>query len=239
MPDYLQTIYFRDESDASAYPQKLCDHIVSEYFSRTGPVAAKRVLDVGSGKGNHLLAFSRSGLTPYGLDKRPECIHALDGFEIKACDIETDPFPYDDEFFDFVYSKSVLEHVKNTDNFLSQAYRVLRPGAMALFLTPDWKSQSLHFWDDYTHVKPFTRKSLQDAMLINGYTNVECAYFLQLPFVWKCPWTTCLTRIIALLPDSLKWRDKEERHFRTLVRFSKEKMLLGMGYKPNGRAYPA
>ena len=95
MPDYLQTIYFRDEYDPKAYPQKLCDHIVSEYFSRTGGVATKTVLDVGSGKGNHLLAFSRRGLEPYGIDKRSECIHALDQFEIKGCDIETEPFPYE------------------------------------------------------------------------------------------------------------------------------------------------
>lgn len=42
-----------------------------------------------------------------------------------------------------------------------------------------------------------------------------------------------LTKVIALLPDSLKWKDKEEKQFRCLIRFSKEYMLLAIGYKSN------
>jgi len=110
---------------------------------------------------------------------------------------------------------------------------VLKPGGMAVLMTPDWKSQHDFFWDDYTHVKAFTRKSLQNAMIINGFENVDCSYFLQLPIVWKYRWIKCITHLIALLPDSLKWKDKEQREFRTWVRFSKEEMLLAVGYKPN------
>ena len=104
----------------------------------------------------------------YGLDKRNECISALKEFDVRDCDIENEPFPYNDNFFDFVFSKSVLEHVVNIDNFLKQSLRVLKPGGMAVMMTPDWKSQHDFFWDDYTHVKAFTRKSLQNAMIING-----------------------------------------------------------------------
>ena len=136
--------------------------------------------------------------------------------------------------FDFVYSKSVIEHVRNVDNFLSQALRVLKPGGMAIIMTPDWRSQALYFWDDYTHVTALTRKSLQNAMLINGFTEVDCNYFLQLPIVWEKPWFEWVTKVIALLPDSLRWKDKEEREFRPLIRFSMEKMLLSVGRKSIG-----
>lgn len=233
MSNYLETIYFRNEYSEKAYPQLLCRYIVEKYFSKGNSIKGKKILDIGSGKGNHLVGFSRLGLESYGIDKRDECVSVLENFTIKECDIERDRFPYKDNWFDFVYSKSVLEHVINTDNFLSESLRVLKPGGVAVFMTPDWKSQYKFFWDDYTHVKPFTRKSLQDAMIINGFKNVDCSYFLQLPIVWKHPWIKYVTMLIALFPDSLKWKDKEEKEFRRLIRFSKEKMLLAVGNKAN------
>lgn len=231
MSTYLETIFFKDEYSEKAYPQLLCKHIDERYFSRNGDNKNKSILDIGSGKGNHLVGFARCGMKTYGLDKRTECISALRQFDIRECNIESDPFPYEDGFFDCVFSKSVLEHVTNTDNFLSESLRVLKRGGVAVFMTPDWRSQRKHFWDDYTHVKAFTRKSLQNAMIINGFQDVDCSYFLQLPAIWKHPWLKCLTRCVALLPDSLKWRDSKERDFRAFIRFSKEKTLLAVGNK--------
>jgi len=139
MSNYLETIYFRDEYSDKAYPQLLCNHIVEEYLSNNKSVKGKRILDIGSGKGNHLVGFSRLGLESYGIDKRKECASILENFTIKECDIENERFPYDDNWFDFVYSKSVLEHVHNTDNFLSESLRVLKPGGIVVFMTPDWR----------------------------------------------------------------------------------------------------
>jgi len=232
MTDYLKTIYFKDEYGEKDYPQLLCDHIAEKYLLPSGTLKGKKILDIGSGKGNHLVGFSRWGMNVFGLDKRDECINILDDFNIRYCDIEKDPFPFEGNMFDFIFSKSVLEHVVNTDNFLSETLRILKPGGIALLMTPDWKSQHNFFWDDYTHVKAFTRKSLQNALNINGYDKVECSYFMQLPIVWKHPWFIVICFILSLLPDSLKWKDKEESHHRKLIRFSKEKMLLAFGVKP-------
>jgi len=233
MSNYLETIYFRDEYSPNSYPQKLCNHLVSTYFMKEGQsVDGKSVLDIGSGKGNHLIGFSRRNMKASGIDKRDECLNALKDFEIRPCDIEKEPFPYEDNSFDFVFSKSVLEHVVNADNFISESYRVLKPGGMVLFLTPDWKSQMDCYWDDYTHVKAWTRKGLQDAMIMHKFKSVHVEYFLQLPFIWKFPWMTLLTDLFAaLVPNSWKWKDKEEKEFRTLIRFSKEKMLLASAKK--------
>lgn len=233
MGNYLETIYFKDEYDEKAYPQKLCNYISQKYFSENGKVSNKKLLDIGSGKGNHLVGFARTGLNVYGVDKRAECIKALEQFEILSCDIESEPLPYKDDFFDFIFSKSVLEHVVNTDNFLKETLRVLKHGGVAVLMTPDWKSQQSFFWDDYTHVKAFTRKSLQNAMIINGFDKVDCSYFLQLPSVWKYPWMRIITRIVSIVPDSLKWKDKAESKPRNFIRFSKEEMLLAVGCKSN------
>jgi SAM-dependent methyltransferase len=167
-----------------------------------------------------------------GLDKRNECIEILPDFDIRECDLERDPFPFEDNYFDFVFSKSVLEHVHNTENIVKETYRVLKPGGITVQLTPDWATDYKMFWDDPTHVKPFTRKGLQNAFKLANFIEVKCEGFYQLPFLWKHPRLTFITRLISLLPDSLKWKDKEERIQRVLIRHGKERMLLVSARKP-------
>ena len=234
MGSYLETIYFVDEYSEESYPQKLCNYIAENYFYRhegNKKVCSGRLLDVGSGKGNHLVAFKRCGYSVEGLDKRKECIEVLKEFTIKECDIEKDRFPYEDNTFDWVFSKSVLEHVWNTDNFLLETFRILKPGGRAVLMTPAWESQYKFFWDDYTHVRAFTKKGLQNALRIHGFDDVVVSMFIQLPFVWKYPYLRFVPKIISLLPDSFKWKDYEQSKPNKLIRFSKEMMLFAVGEK--------
>ena len=126
MSNYLEILYFRDEYDENAYPQKLCDYLIQTIIQpHYGGIANRTLLDIGSGKGNHLVGFNRCGLKVFGLDKLDECVKALDRFDIRKCDIEKEVFPFEESSMDLVFSMSVLEHVFNADNFLSQVYRVL------------------------------------------------------------------------------------------------------------------
>jgi SAM-dependent methyltransferase len=51
--------------------------------------------------------------------------------------IEDHRLPFDDGRFDLVFSDYVLEHVETPDLFLSEIYRVLKPGGSFLFRTPN------------------------------------------------------------------------------------------------------
>jgi SAM-dependent methyltransferase len=232
MASYLETHYSRNEYSETAYPQRLCDHIVSHYIQRHfGDMNDRTVLDVGSGKGNHLVGFARRGLTVFGLDRLKENNEVLRQFDIRQCELERDPFPFQSDSLDVVFSKSVIEHVENADHFLSETKRVLKPSGLAILMCPDWKTQAHMYWDDYTHVKPWTRKGLQNALKIHGFSPVECILFRQLPLLWKFPRLERLADIIALAPESWKWKDREESQFREWIRFSKEKMLLATAVK--------
>jgi len=231
MPNYLETNYFIDEYAPDKYPQKLCNFLTECYFKNKGD-SAKVLLDIGSGKGNHLVGFSRNGMNVKGLDKRKECIEILSDFDVRECDLEKDRFPFEDNYFDFVFSKSVLEHVYNTENIVKETYRVLKPGGITVQLTPDWATDYKIFWDDPTHVKPFTRKGFRQAFILQDFIEVKCERFYQLPFLWKYPGLTFITRIISLLPNRLKWEDREERIQCAIIRHSKERMLLLSARKP-------
>jgi len=228
MTTYTETIYPQDKTNT--YPQKLGNYIYKRFFSSSG-LRSPKILDIGCCTGKALRCFKQNqNFDLYGIDVRDEFVA---GITFKECNLEKESIPFEDNHFDFVYSKSVLEHVFNTDNFVSEALRVLKPGGKFVALTPDWRSQQSIFWDDYTHVKPFTRKGLRDALIIHGFEEVECEYFYQLPFIWNSPWLSFVPKIISLLPDWLKWKDEEQRNTkdRKLIRFSKEKMLLVCGVK--------
>ena len=232
MSKYSQVIYPSD--DKNEYPFKLSKYIYDRFIAECAQNSNKpKLLDIGCSTGRALNNFNKCGnLELFGIDRREERV--ADNITFKICDIETEKLPFPDDTFDVVYSKSVLEHVHNTTNFISEAHRVLKPGGMFVCLTPDWKSQQSFFWDDFTHVKPFTRKGLRDALRILGFETAECEYFYQLPFLWKYPALIYLVRLVSLLPDRWKWKDKEQRNTRDrkLIRFSKEKMLLSYGRKP-------
>jgi len=223
-PSYLEVVYPLDEFNPNLYPQKLCDYINSNYLWRYW---LGILLDIGSGKGSHMIGFHRCGFKVYGLDKEAY----PDDLVVKRCDIDTEPFPFEDDFFDCVFSKSVLEHVWDCDKFMSEAMRVLRPGGVAIIMVPDWESQHSYYWDDPYHLRAYTRRGLQYLMTLSGFKDVKVSWFLQLPFLWKHPWLSFIPKIISILPESCKWRDNEKRIPWKLIRFSKEKMLLGVGYK--------
>jgi len=235
LASYIETHYTKNEYSESAYPQKLCDYIFERYikthFKFIEEDRSRTILDVGSGKGNHLVAFARRGLNVFGLDKIDDHPRELEQFDIQECDLECEKFPFDDESFDVVFSKSVSEHVANSDNFLSEIKRVLRPGGLVIILCPDWGTKALMYWDDYTHVKPWTRKGLQNAMHIHGFQRINCVLFRQIPLLWKWPLLELLSDLIAFCPESWKWKDKNESIHREWIRFSKEKMLLATASK--------
>ena len=223
MNSYIKTLYSKDEKGKNDYPQKLCRYIYDNYFR----IEDKKILDVGFGKGNHLIGFSRLGLEVSGIDNYESVLK-----NTKCCDLEKEQIPFENNYFDVIFSKSVLEHIANTDNVLKESLRVLKPNGLAIFLVPDFKSQHKDFWDDYTHIHPFTKKSLQNALFINGFHDVECEYFYQLPLIWKYQWLGHFIKIINFVfPDSFKWKNQEETLHVSWIRFAKEKMLLAIALK--------
>jgi len=223
---YLETIYPEDLKNS--YPKMLCDYLVNRFQTSE---SCENILDIGCGQGTQLKYLCES-LSARGFGVDEEIVKSSE-FEIRECDFESESLPFEDNFFDLIFSKSVCEHVRNTENFFSEAYRVLKPGGVFICMTPDWVSQMKIFYDDFTHVQPFTIKSMKNCMKIYGFDVQCCEYFYQLPFVWKYSWMKIFPPIISLLPDSLKWKNEDmvNTKDRKLIRFSKEKMILAVGLK--------
>lgn len=100
-------------------------------------------------------------------------------------DAECMHIPFENKKFDFVFIKSVIEHISNTDLFLSEIYRVLKPGGKVIILTPDYQKQKSFFYDDYTHIKPFTLVSLKMALQLNNFKIERAEWFWYYKAIWE------------------------------------------------------
>ena len=121
-----------------------------------------------------------------GLDKLQETNEALEQFDIRECDLECEAFPFESDSLDVVFSKSVIEHVENADNFLEETHRVLKPGGLAAIIEHNpWNPLTrvvvnrCDFDKDAILLSPGrSRKLMRDA----GLDIVEQRYFVFFPF---------------------------------------------------------
>tara|TARA_R110000824_G_scaffold94723_8_gene228303 strand:+ start:775 stop:1461 length:687 start_codon:yes stop_codon:yes gene_type:complete len=213
---YISTTY---KENKSMYPEKFCKYIFSE-FSKDS-----KVLDVGCGNGDFTKEISKLGFDTHGIDISEE--NQLGDKFIKV-DIQKETYPFSDNHFDVIFSKSVIEHLREPDFLFEEVYRILKPGGTFICLTPSWRhSHKEAFYIDHTHVTPFTRHSLETLCELCGF-EANCSYLYQLPFLWKYPFLTPLVKLFALLPipykpfSKVRWPDE----FNKFIRFSKEAMLI-------------
>lgn len=101
-----------------------------------------RVLDLGCGRGEVLLACARRGADVAGIDYSPaaveisrETLGAVPGADVREGDVTRLPWP--DASFDRVLSGDVIEHLHPADGeaMLREAHRVLRPGGTLVLHT--------------------------------------------------------------------------------------------------------
>jgi len=202
----------------STYPEKLAKYLDDKYLHHNS-----LIVDLGCGDGTYVRGFAKLGNVTYGLD--------LNNTDYPI-DLAKDKFPYKDGMFDVVFTKSTIEHLDNPWHFLKECNRILRPGGKLLVLTPSWEYNYKWFYDDPTHVRPFHRKGLQDALKLADFSVVNVKYFYHLPCTWDNPFMTRLVSWFArLVPDSWRWADKEETRHRVFIRFSKEVQLLAVAGK--------
>jgi ubiquinone/menaquinone biosynthesis C-methylase UbiE len=222
MADYLNVIYDELSHPKTEYPDLLAIHL----FTRFSMSPGKKLLEPGCGRGDFLNGFRKLGLECYGVDLSPQAGGMLEGIEVKQANFDSDRLLFEDNHFDFIYHKSVLEHLQHPDFFLRECWRILKPNGVLISLVPDWEANYKIYFDDFTHRTPFTIVSLSDIYRMCDYHDVQVTKFRQLPIVWRFPILNLLSAAIApFVPVRTKTK---------FLRWSRELMLLGSGVKPSG-----
>jgi 2-polyprenyl-3-methyl-5-hydroxy-6-metoxy-1,4-benzoquinol methylase len=98
-----------------------------------------KVLDVGSGSGDYCIeVMERYGSEVHGMDLNETGIKRSQEMGVRAVIADLDKhWPYEDGTFDVVSGAEIIEHVLNPDNFIREAYRVLKPEGTLIVQTPN------------------------------------------------------------------------------------------------------
>jgi len=116
-------------------------------FGRHG---GEKVLEIGAGIGTDLAQYAQCGAIVTDLDlSSGHLAHARENFELRGLEGEfihqdAEDLPFRDDSFDLVYSNGVIHHTPNTDQVVSEIYRVLKPGGKAIVMV--YAENSLHYW---------------------------------------------------------------------------------------------
>lgn len=141
------------------------------------------VLDYGCGNGFVIkgLLESRGDISCIGVDTSDFDKEAekIKNFKFRKIDINA-KLPFESNTFDGVTLIHVLEHIPEPINLIKELNRVLKPGGMIYIESPAsrtvWlpslldEAAPLNFFDDYTHIRPFSKKSL---MKILKHSNLK------------------------------------------------------------------
>lgn len=236
-PDYLAHTYDEARVPYTLYPKRLAAYLEREIAARItfSTERPTQLLDLGCGRGEYLAAFHDLGYEVQGVDRSPEA-QLFTRFPVLVADVDTDRLPTAPGApYDVVLSKSVIEHCRDPLAHLRLMHDQLKDGGVAVVLTPDWESQRWGpFYIDPTHVSPFTVPGLQTALELAGFRVVTTRVFTQLPVLWRRPWLAPLVRALAALRLPYRpyhatawWPDG----LNTLIRFSRERMVLGVGIR--------
>lgn len=220
--DFVAVTYDAEKCPYTEYPDRLARYLVTRY----GLQHNQKILDLGCGRGEFLQGFIRCGIEGYGVDQSLLAETTCPEARLSQSDIERDPLPYDDNTFDCVFSKSVLEHFYYPEKLVAEIFRIVRPGGTVITMVPDWESQyRCSFYADYTHRTPFTVQSLHDILAVGGFDDIQVDKFYQLPLLWNHPSLKPFFVIMGLI--SFRWLRSRIK----FVRFSKELMLLSSATK--------
>lgn len=169
--------------------------MVARYHRLLG--SAHRLLDIGSGPG----CVGRFKPIPqtivYGIDHDRRATQLAAQWEhVLLCDLDQERLPYRDGSFEGVLAKDVLEHLLRPWRMMAEIHRVLTPGGRLLINVPMPRSSVV--WNDYTHVRGFTRRALRQLCEDTGFTVLQISPMGGLPGFGRLNLIEWLPRIFSL-----------------------------------------
>tara|TARA_B100000780_G_C21125595_1_gene456620 strand:- start:570 stop:1241 length:672 start_codon:yes stop_codon:yes gene_type:complete len=145
------------------------------------------LLDLGSGDGSLVRVCKENGFKAFGLDGSKDGIN-----------FENDKLEFDNETFDIITLVSVIEHINNPSNILREIHRVLKKRGILIVATPNFKYAFRNFYDDPTHVRPYTDKSIGSLMKLYEFKTIKVVPLLvnKSLLFWKIPFSFYISSIL-------------------------------------------
>ncbi|MDB9747787.1 class I SAM-dependent methyltransferase [Gammaproteobacteria bacterium] len=139
-------------------------------------VNSGKVLDLGSGMGGFGKAKPEN-ISLYGVDRDLSISANSHGYEdVVNMDIGSTVLPFDDDSFDAILARDILEHLDSPWEVVDDLFRILKVGGRIIVSVP--KPDPKIVWNDYTHRRGFTSGALSSLMENSGF-HVEDIFLMS------------------------------------------------------------
>jgi ubiquinone/menaquinone biosynthesis C-methylase UbiE len=146
------------------------------------------LLDLGSGRGEFTASILKDGWRVVGVDLEPAQLSQATRRGVVAVGADvSERLPFRDCSFNCVFAGEIIEHLLDTDLFISEIYRVLAPNGCMVVTTPNLASAENRLrilfgiypiWVNYRlegvgHVRAYTPRTLKRQLLAHGLAVEE------------------------------------------------------------------
>lgn len=139
-----------------------------------------RVLDIGCGIGTftNLVKEAMPDCEVWGVDISSKAIEQNikehTGITYRQHTIGQKP-PFPKNYFDFIFSGEVLEHIDHPEDLFNEAHKALKPGGIFMISTPNGDSIKTD-----EHVWEFNQDDIEDMYYSTGFNNIDFIYLPNL-----------------------------------------------------------
>ena len=170
---------FRGPEDLIRDRQRVYVPVIREYISDW---TQGRFIDVGSGRGEWLDILRENGAVDYvgvDLNARQNALCEARGHHVVQMDCIAYLADQPDESVDLISGFQIIEHLCMSDlvELLRQSHRVLKPGGIILFETPNPRNLIVGadtFYMDPSHKRPLDPGMVSFIVEWCGYSDVKC-----------------------------------------------------------------
>jgi SAM-dependent methyltransferase len=170
-----------------------------------------KVLDVGVGLGR-LLSGIKTPIEKYGVDISLSYLLKAKNSNINVCLSKIEELPYKDNYFDFVISTDVLEHVFDLNGCINQIIRVLKPNGICLIRVPN--EEDLTQYLDYEEYKYVHVRNFSDAGLRLLFEKVFSCEIISSRKIGLIKMERLLSRGLSNVKDNLSFFENLMFYFR-------------------------
>lgn len=149
---------------------------------------SKNILDIGCYDGTFLSLIENKDITLFGIEASDYAVKEAikKGINVKQFFFDDKAeMPFDDNFFDIIVAGEIIEHIYDTDFFLKEIKRLLKPEGKLIISTPNIASLGRRLFllvgknpiieispnesDSSGHIRYFTFETLEGLLSKNGF----------------------------------------------------------------------
>jgi SAM-dependent methyltransferase len=166
---------------AEAHREILADHFWG-VFRRFG---CTKVLDIGCGLGS-FISKAPPEIEAAGIDANRAVVEHCRAAGLAVLQGTAEQLSVDAASVDGIMCAHLMEHVADPERAFREFARVLREGGIMIVRVPPFDAS---FYDDWTHVRPYTKKSLTRLAAATGFEPMRVyRHHYDLPFRrWRNP----------------------------------------------------